>query len=177
MTEHMKTAICPGSFDPVTLGHLDIISRASKIFDRVVVAVPVNPDKHFSFTVEERMDMLRRVCAEEGLQNIVVDQVRGLLADYARDIGSPVIIKGLRALTDFEYEFQQALTNKKLNPELETMFLSTSAEHMFLSSSMVKQVAGFGGDISHFVPACILEAIKGRLCQPAAEHREGDASK
>lgn len=174
MTEHMKTAICPGSFDPVTLGHLDIISRASKIFDRVVVAVPVNPDKRYSFTVEERMKMLKKVCAARGLENVVVDRVQGLLADYAREMGAAVIIKGLRALTDFEYEFQQALTNKKLNPGLETMFLSTSAEHMFLSSSMVKQVAGFGGDISHFVPECILEAIKSRLCQPVAEHREGD---
>ena len=138
MTEHMKTAICPGSFDPVTLGHLDIISRASKIFDRVVVAVPVNPDKCFSFSVEERMDMLQKVCAAQGLENVVVDRVEGLLADYARERSAAVIIKGLRALTDFEYEFQQALTNKKLNPALETMFLSTSAEHMFLSSSMVK---------------------------------------
>ncbi len=169
MTEHMKTAICPGSFDPVTLGHLDIISRAAKIFDRIIVAVPVNPDKRYSFTVEERMEMLRTVCAREGLWNVEVDRVEGLLADYAKNKDAAVVVKGLRALTDFEYEFQQALTNKKLNPQLETMFLSTSAEHMFLSSSMVKQVAGFGGDISHFVPVCILEIIKERLCQPARE--------
>lgn len=169
MTEHMKTAICPGSFDPVTLGHLDIISRAAKIFDRIIVAVPVNPDKRYSFSVDERMEMLRTVCAREGLRNVEVDRVEGLLADYARDKEAAVVVKGLRALTDFEYEFQQALTNKKLNPQLETMFLSTSAEHMFLSSSMVKQVAGFGGDISHFVPECILGAIKDRLCQPSRE--------
>lgn len=160
----MTTAICPGSFDPVTLGHLDIISRASKIFDRIIVAVPVNPDKRYSFTVEERMEMLRTACEAQGLQNVEVDRVEGLLADYARERGAVVVIKGLRALTDFEYEFQQALTNKKLNPQLETMFLSTSAEHMFLSSSMVKQVAGFGGDISHFVPECILGTIRDRLC-------------
>lgn len=165
MTEHMTTAICPGSFDPVTLGHLDIISRASKIFDRIIVAVPVNPDKRYSFTVEERMEMLRIVCESQGLNNVETDRVEGLLADYARERGAAVVIKGLRALTDFEYEFQQALTNKKLNPQLETMFLSTSAEHMFLSSSMVKQVAGFGGDISHFVPRCILGTIRDRLCQ------------
>ena len=164
MTEHMTTAICPGSFDPVTLGHLDIISRASKIFDRIVVAVPVNPDKRYSFTVEERLEMLKRVCEDAGLQNVECDRVEGLLADYARERGAAAVIKGLRALTDFEYEFQQALTNKKLNPTLETMFLSTSAEHMFLSSSMVKQVAGFGGDISHFVPGCILGTISERLC-------------
>lgn len=165
MKAHMTTAICPGSFDPATLGHLDIISRASRIFDRVIVAVPVNPDKRYSFTVEERLDMLSRVCESAGLLNIECDRVEGLLADYARERGAAVIIKGLRALSDFEYEFQQALTNKKLNPSLETMFLSTSAEHMFLSSSMVKQVAGFGGDISHFVPQCILEDIKDRLCR------------
>lgn len=164
MTEHMKTAVCPGSFDPVTLGHLDIISRASKIFDHIIVAVPVNPDKRYSFSVEERMAMLQKVCEAEGLDNVEVDRVEGLLADYARQKQAVVVVKGLRALTDFEYEFQQALTNKKLNPQLETMFLSTSAEHMFLSSSMVKQVAGFGGDISHFVPACILGGIKERLC-------------
>ncbi len=165
MGEHMKTAICPGSFDPVTLGHLDIISRAAKIFDRIIVAVPVNPDKRYSFSVEERIEMLQKVCAQQGLRNVEADRVEGLLADYARQKGAVVVVKGLRALTDFEYEFQQALTNKKLNPQLETMFLSTNAEYMFLSSSMVKQVAGFGGDISHFVPECILGTIRGRLCR------------
>ena len=161
----MRIAVCPGSFDPVTLGHLDIISRASRIFDRIIVAVPVNPSKTASFSVEERMELLHRVCAEERLENVEIDKVTGLLADYAREKGAMTIIKGLRAMSDFEYEFQQALTNKKLNPELETRFLATSAENMFLSSSMVKQVAGFGGDISHFVPACILQTIKERLCR------------
>ena len=110
----MRIAVCPGSFDPVTIGHLDIISRASRIFDKIIVGVPVNPEKHFSFTVEERMDLLRRVIAAEGLENIEVDKVDGLLADYAKRRGAMVIVKGLRALSDFEYEFQQALTNKKL---------------------------------------------------------------
>ena len=155
----MKLAVYPGSFDPVTLGHLDIIVRASKIFDKLIVGVPINPDKHASFSVEERMELLRRATQAEGLANVEIDKVDGLLSDYAM-----VVVKGLRALSDFEYEFQQALTNKKLNPELETMFLATSAENMFLSSSMVKQVAGFGGDISPFVPACILETIRERLC-------------
>lgn len=157
----MRIAVCPGSFDPVTIGHLDIIRRACKIFDKVIVAVPVNPDKKSSFTVEERMELIRK--ATEGL-NVEVDSVEGLLADYCREKNVTSIVKGLRALSDFEYEFQMALTNKKLNQELETMFLATSAENMFLSSSMVKQIAGFGGDISPFVPEVILDEIKARLC-------------
>ncbi len=158
----MRIAICPGSFDPVTLGHMDIITRACKIFDKVIVAVPVNPDKRASFTVEERMEMLR--IATEGM-NVEVDCVKGLLADYAKEKQAVAIVKGLRAMTDFEYEFQMALTNKKLNPEVETMFLPTSMENMFLSSSMVKQIAGFGGDISHFIPESLLDRINERLCR------------
>lgn len=162
----MRIAICPGSFDPVTLGHMDIITRACKIFDKVIVAVPVNPDKHASFTVEERMDMLRT--ATKGM-NVEVDSVKGLLADYANEKKAVAIVKGLRAISDFEYEFQMALTNKKLNPDVETMFLPTSMENMFLSSSMVKQIAGFGGDISHFVPECLLDRINERLCRTARD--------
>lgn len=158
----MRIAICPGSFDPVTLGHLDIISRACKIFDKVIVAVSINMEKKFSFTNEERVQLLRQAAAEAGL-NVEIDSVDGLLASYAKEKGATAVIKGLRAMTDFEYEFQMALTNKKLNPDLETMFLATSAENMFLSSSMVKQVAGLGGDISHFVPACISQTIIERL--------------
>lgn len=161
----IRTAICPGSFDPVTMGHLDIISRACKIFDRIIVAVPVNPQKRFSFSVEERMELLQRVCDDAGLENVEIDQVKGLLADYAMERGAMVVVKGLRAVSDFEYEFQQALANKKLNPQLETMFLPTSSDNMFLSSSVVKQIAGFGGDISHFVPDCILDTIQERLCK------------
>ena len=160
----MRTAIYPGSFDPVTLGHMDIITRACRIFDKVIVAVPINPDKHFSFTVEERMDMLRTVTAGMGVE---VDSVGGLLVDYAREKGATAIVKGLRAVSDYDYEFQMALANKQLNPEVETMFLPTRVENMFLSSSLVKQVAGFGGDISHFVPECLLERINERLCRTA----------
>ena len=160
----MKIGICPGSFDPVTLGHMDIITRACRIFDKVIVAVPINPDKHFSFTVEERMDMLRTVTAGMGVE---VDSVGGLLVDYAREKGATAIVKGLRAVSDYDYEFQMALANKQLNPEVETMFLPTRVENMFLSSSLVKQVAGFGGDISHFVPECLLEKINERLCRTA----------
>ena len=149
----MKIGICPGSFDPVTLGHMDIITRACRIFDKVIVAVPINPDKHFSFTVEERMDMLRTVTAGMGVE---VDSVGGLLVDYAREKGATAIVKGLRAVSDYDYEFQMALANKQLNPEVETMFLPTRVENMFLSSSLVKQVVGVRGDITHFVPECLL---------------------
>jgi len=158
----MKIAICPGSFDPVTLGHLDIINRSRKVFDHTIVAVLVNPDKCTSFTVEERIKLLKRATA--GMVDVEVVGFEGLLADYARIRSATAIVKGLRAMSDFEYEFQMALTNKKLNPELETMFLTTSAENMFLSSSIVKQVAKFGGDISNFVPQCILADIEERLC-------------
>lgn len=157
----MKTAICPGSFDPVTLGHLDIINRASKIFDHVIVAVLVNPEKHTAFTVKERMEMLKQ-CVEN-IENVEVAGFDGLIADFAKIRGAEVIVKGLRAMSDFEYEFQMALINKKLNPDVETVFFTTTAENMFLSSSGVKQVASFGGDISNFVPGCILEKIKQRL--------------
>ncbi|WP_050697421.1 pantetheine-phosphate adenylyltransferase [Anaeromassilibacillus senegalensis] len=157
----MKTAICPGSFDPVTIGHLDIIGRARKIFDHVIVAVMVNPKKNTLFTAEERVTLIQKCIGN--MDDVEVVCFDGLLADYARIRSADAIVKGLRALSDFEYEFQQALTNKKLNPQLETMFLITRSENMFLSSSIVKQIAGFGGDISNFVPACILEDIKERI--------------
>lgn len=153
----MRIAICPGSFDPVTYGHLDIIRRAAQLFDRVIVVVMTNSAKRPAFTKEERMDFLRR--ATGGLPNVVVDSYGGLLAEYARQHKADVIVKGLRAMSDFEYEFQMALTNRKLYPEAETVFLTTTAEHMYLSSSLVKQVAGFGGDITGFVPACIMPDI------------------
>lgn len=157
----MKTAICPGSFDPVTLGHLNIINRARKVFDKIIVAVMINPEKHTMFTVDERIELLKRCTGD--MDDVEVVGFDGLLADYARQRGASAIIKGLRAVSDFEYEFQMALANKKLNPNLETMFLTTNAENMFLSSSIVKQIGGFGGDISNFVPACLLEDIKARI--------------
>ena len=164
----MKTAICPGSFDPVTLGHMDIIRRASKIFDRVVVAVMVNPAKKAAFTLEERMELLRKATA--GMDGVEGAGFEGFLADYARMRGACAIVKGLRAVSDFEYEFQMALINQKLNSDLETMFLTTQAQNMFLSSSMVKDIASFGGDISSFVPACILGDIQQRLCKGGNKH-------
>lgn len=156
-----RIAVCPGSFDPVTFGHRDIIQRASRIFDKVIVLVSINVAKSPSFTVEERVDMVRRVTA--GLDNVEVDTFDGLLADYVKQKNAVAIVKGLRAVSDFEYEFQMALANKKLYPGAETVFLTTSSENMYLSSSVVKQIASFGGDISHFVPKCILEDIKKRL--------------
>lgn len=156
-----KTVICPGSFDPVTLGHLDIITRASKMFDRVIVAVLANSSKTPSFSIEERMGLLRESIVN--LDNVKIVSFDGLLAYYCRDHGVDAIVRGLRAVSDFEYEFQMALTNKKLNPQLETIFLSADANSMYLSSSMVREVASMGGDISNFVPACIHKKIVDRL--------------
>lgn len=158
----MKTAICPGSFDPVTIGHIDIIHRAAKLFDKVIVVVMVNyhkPDSYFS--AEERVELLRRSLTD--VDNIEIEMHGGLLAEYAKEKGACAVVKGLRAVSDFEYEFQQALTNKKLNPELETVFVISDAENMYLSSSVVKQVCGFGGDISEFVPAEVCDDIIKRI--------------
>ena len=157
-----RIAVCPGSFDPVTFGHLDIISRASKLFDKVIVLVSTNLDKKPAFTLTERLLMIRQVTQDYG--NVFIDILEDeLLADYVRRVGAGAIVKGLRAVTDFEYEFQMALGNKKLVPEAETVFLTTAAENMYLSSSIVKQIAALGGDISSFVPAEILPVINSRL--------------
>lgn len=158
----MRLAVCPGSFDPVTLGHLDIINRASKLFDKVIVLVSVNPKKSSSaFTAVERVEMLLAVTKH--LDNVVIDTSDGLLADYVKSTGACAIVKGLRMVSDFEYEFQMALANRKLYSGAETVFLTTSAENMYLSSSVVKQIASFDGDISHFVPHEILDIIHNRL--------------
>ncbi|HOV40814.1 MAG TPA: pantetheine-phosphate adenylyltransferase [Oscillospiraceae bacterium] len=163
-----RIAVCPGSFDPITNGHKDIIIRASKLFDKVIVLVSVNPVKQSSFTVEERVEMIRTVMQGHG--NIEIDTSDGLLADYIRKKNAVAIVKGLRAVSDFEYEFQMALANRKLYSDAETVFLTTSAENMYLSSSVVKQIASFGGDISGFVPDCILDDIKKRLMRKNTEN-------
>lgn len=155
----MKIAVCPGSFDPVTIGHLDIISRASKLFDRVIVVVMSNSAKSPLFTQVERMELLHRAIDSVGIDNVTVDCYDGLLADYVKMRNATAIVKGLRAMSDFEYEFQMALTNRKIYPEAETVFLTTAAENMYLSSSLVKQVAQLGGEIADFVPECILPDI------------------
>ncbi len=155
-------AICPGSFDPVTVGHLDIISRAAKMFDRLIVVILPNKSKtKQSFTVEERINFLKTATAE--IDNVSIDYYEGLLADYASKVNASAIVKGLRAMSDFEYEFQMALTNKQLNPDVETIFLTTNAKYMYLSSSVVREVASHGGNISDFVPACIQDEITNRL--------------
>ncbi|MBE6894012.1 MAG: pantetheine-phosphate adenylyltransferase [Ruminococcaceae bacterium] len=146
----MKIAICPGSFDPITKGHVDIIERTSKLFDKVYAVVMVNPSKTPTFTTEERVDMIKKCTAH--LDNVEAESFEGLIAEYAKQKKASTLVKGLRAVTDFEYEFQQALTNKKLNPNLETLFMVTNQEYMYLSSTIVRQIAEFGGDIEQFVP-------------------------
>lgn len=161
-THARRIAVCPGSFDPVTLGHLDIISRAAKLFDCVIVLVSTNLDKKPAFTLTERLLMIEKVTG--AYKNVVIDILEDeLLADYVRRVGADAIVKGLRAVSDFEYEFQMALGNRKLCPEAETVFLTTAAENMYLSSSIVKQIAALGGDITSFVPAEILPVITTRL--------------
>ncbi len=157
----MKTALCPGSFDPVTNGHMDVIRRAAALFDRVVVLVADNKEKRCLFTVEERMALLRRCVA--GFPNVEVCCFEGLIALYAAQVNATAIIKGLRAMSDFDYEFQQALTNRQLNPNVETIFLAAGSDSMYLSSSMVKQVCSLGGDIGSFVPPEALREIQERI--------------
>lgn len=159
-----RIAVCPGSFDPITRGHIDIINRASTLFDKVIVLVSFNAAKQAAFTVSERVEMIYRVIKD--YDNVVVDCYDGLLADYLKRTGATAIVKGLRAVSDFEYEFQMALANKKLYDGAETVFLTTTGENMFLSSSVVKQIAYFGGDISDFVPPEIHDLIKHRLFKP-----------
>ena len=157
----MRIGVCPGSFDPVTNGHLDIFSRASKMFDLVIVAVFHNPNKKPLFTMQERVEMLK--LATEGMDNIRIDSFSGLLNDYVRRQGSSFIVRGLRALTDFEYEFQRALLIKKIDPEMETVFMMTSSEYSFISSSGIKELAKFGGPISGLVPECLEDKIIKRV--------------
>ena len=158
----MKTVICPGSFDPVTNGHLDIIDRSAALFDKVIVVVMKNPAKiNFCFSPEERAELIRR-CTKD-IPNVEVDIYEGLLAEYAKQKGAVAVVKGLRAVSDFEYEFQQAQMNKKLNSELETVFINTKVENLYLSSSAVKQICELGGDISDFVPEIIRDDIVKRI--------------
>ena len=153
----MRVAIYPGSFDPITNGHLDIITRGSKIFDKLIVGVLVNIDKVGLFSIEERVELIKRVTSH--LENVEVVSFNGLLVDLAKKNNAKVILKGLRAVSDFEYEFQMALMNSQLDSEVETLFMTTSAVNSFLSSSSVKQVAKFGGDIKGLVPDEIIDDV------------------
>ena len=158
----MKIAIYPGSFDPITLGHLDIIQRGAACFDKLYVCVMVNCEKKLPmFTPERRLELIRRSVAH--IPNVEVENWRGLLADYAKQKNACAIVKGLRAVSDFEYEFQMALANRKLNPELDTVFLMTSAEYMYLSSSIVKDIAVHGGGVADCVPEGIMQDIVRRI--------------
>ena len=155
----MSIAICPGSFDPITLGHLNIIRRSSRIFDRVIVCIMHNGKKpNPMFTVEEKVEMVRK--ATERYPNVTVDSWDGLLAEYARQYPGAVIVKGLRAASDFEYEFQMNLINKKINPDLETMFLTSSEKYTFLSSSVVREMAVYGADLTGLVPHELIGQIE-----------------
>ncbi len=153
----MRVALYPGSFDPITNGHLDIITRGSKIFDKLIVGVLVNIDKVGLFSIEERVELIKRVTSH--LENVEVVSFNGLLVELAKRNNAKVILKGLRAVSDFEYEFQMALMNSQLDSEVETLFMTTSAANSFLSSSSVKQVAKFGGDIKGLVPDEIIDDV------------------
>ncbi len=155
----MSLAICPGSFNPITLGHLDIISRSAQIFDNVIVCIMFNSNKTKPmFAISERVEMVKKVV--ERFPNVRVDTSDGLLAEYAKQFDGAVIVKGLRAASDFEYEFQMNHINKKINPELETMFLTANEKYTFLSSSVVREVASYGADLTGFVPREIVAEIE-----------------
>ena len=157
----MNIAIVPGSFDPVTNGHLDIIKRTSQLFDEVYVSILSNSSKSPLFSVEERIELIRRVTGD--LNNVKVDTFTGLLVDYARSKNAKFIVKGLRAVSDFEYEFQMSLTNKNLAPEIETFFITTNSNYAYLSSSIVKEVAKYGGDLTQLVPKEIIGDIQDKI--------------
>ncbi len=158
-----KIAVYPGSFDPVTNGHIDLIKRALGIVDELVVAVVENPEKKPLFSVEERKKMLEEVTKD--LENVRIDSFHGLLVNYAQKIGAKTIIRGLRAISDFEYEFQMALMNRKLNMEIETVFMMPSAKYSYLSSSMIKEVVSFAGSLCELVPKVVEERLKEKLAK------------
>ena len=156
-------AVYPGTFDPFTNGHLDVVRRAARIFDELVVAVAEDSGKNPLFSLEERVEMAREACA--GIENVVVEGFSGLVVDFARRVGARCLVKGMRAVSDFEREMQMAMMNRSLAPEIDTVFLVTDARYAFLSSSLVKEVCSLGGDVSPYVPRCVLHRLVERLGQ------------
>ena len=154
----MTIAICPGSFDPITNGHLEVIHRAAKLFDRLIVGVYATPHKYLTFTVEERVDLIRK--ATSNIPNVEVQYFTGLTVEFARQVGAQVMVRGLRMTLDFEREFDMAMMNKKLYPELELVCFMAAQQYQFLSSSLLKEVAGLDGAIDDLVPSCVAEALR-----------------
>ena len=166
----MRTAVYPGTFDPMTNGHVDILRRSLRVFDRVVIAIATNPRKQPLFTPEERIDFIRQaVASDEGAARVEYDVFTGLLIEYCKGKGAQTIVRGLRAVADFEYEFQFAHMNRRLAPGVDTMFLMTAEENFYVSSSLVKEVAQFGGDVSGFVPPGVEAALRLKFPQGAAK--------
>jgi pantetheine-phosphate adenylyltransferase len=159
-----KLAIYPGTFDPITLGHVDLIQRAVHLFDRLILAISVNPRKTPLFTLEERLAMARTLAAD--LPQVEVESFDGLLVDFVRRKQARVVLRGLRAFSDFEYEFQMTLSNRKMAPDVETLFLMPDENYSYVSSTMVKEVAALGGDVSRFVPGFVLDALRRKMAQP-----------
>lgn len=167
----MRTAVYPGSFDPITNGHLDVIERAAKLFDKIIVAVAINEAKTPLFSMRERINLV--TSSVRTISNVEVDTFTGLLIDYVESRGGEAVIRGLRAVSDFEFEFQLALMNRKLNGRIETIFMMPKETYTFLSSRMVKEIARLGGDISAFVPAHVAEALKKKFTAPKRKTRKG----
>ena len=162
MSEHL--AIYPGSFDPITNGHVDLIHRGLAIFDRVVVAVARNPRKSTLFAIDERVSMIKKTLGDN--PRVEVTAFEGLLIDHVRAMGAKTLMRGMRALADFEYEFQFAHMNRRLAPEIDTVFMMTNDENFYVSSSLIKEVAAFGGNVSWLVPECVEEALKAKFAKP-----------
>lgn len=155
------TVIYPGTFDPITNGHIDLVHRASRLFDRVIVAIAINPGKAPTFTLDERVSLAEQTLA--GVENVEVCGFEGLLINVAKEKGAKVILRGLRAVSDFEHEFQLAGMNRKMNPEIETLFLTPAEQYTYISSSLVREIASLGGDVSEFVAPCVAQALKAKL--------------